>query len=123
MNNYNFDSGSPECATVHTEFVLLWRGERSISVPLRYRRYQCRIDPVSGEPLEASDPELIQMDRADAARIWQETFGEPLPDLPPPRIAQPTPVWLSKKQTALLDRRRGERSREEYIDILLKLAS
>lgn len=112
----------PDCAIVHIDWVELRRGDRSIQAPLRFRRYTCRQDPTTGEPLEAAGPDLLALDRQDAVRIWLETWGEPLPPVPPPaRLAHAEiTTRLGPADLAWIDAQRGERSRDAFLRDLVQ---
>lgn len=70
------------------------------------------------------DFELMEWEEAQAAEVWQERFGEPMPNpkrarTPGERRSVRVPVLLTTAEAERLDELRGERPRGELLRQLL----
>jgi hypothetical protein len=83
---------------------MIRRGERSLEVPKKFYRCVCRTDPDTGEPLEFVDQALWRANQAEAARLWEERFGEPLPEPDKAASKQKTSVKAARSPTLILIR-------------------
>jgi len=83
------------------------------------------VDPDDGSsPYQFSTVDLMQWEEAQAAEVWRDRFGEPMP--PSQRARRPdekrtvrVPVLLTPAEAERLDALRGDRPRGEFLRQLL----
>ena len=116
--------GSPAART--PKLTRFRRGDRIL--PFDGWVWQCPsscADPDDGSAqYQFSTFELMEWEEVQAARAWQERFGEPMPASqrarrPDDRRTVRVPVLLTPAEAERLDELRGERPRGEFLRQLL----
>lgn len=113
----------PDCVvTLHERACMGRRGDRTVTYEgLGWRCSRCA-DPDTGEaPLEFVDAQLMKANELALAAAWRAKFGEELPASGRPGRKTEAPrtervaVLLTPEEMERVDRRRGERSRSEFL--------
>lgn len=103
------------------------RGDRLVSVSTQH--WECQngcAGPDGGVPFQFEDPALLRGNDRAARKAWREYYGEEMPAAlrpgPKPREARShrIQVMLTESERQLLDRRRGDLSRSEYLRRVLR---
>ena len=112
-----------DCSLVlQTRDAMARRGDRTVAYEARVWRCERCPDPDAGEPpLEFLDAQLIAANDAALATAWRARYGEEVPSAGRPgrktlaRRTERVAVLLTSDELAHVDRRRGLRSRSEFL--------
>lgn len=120
-------SGCRKPALLVPKLTRFRRGERVL--PVDGWVWECPsacADPDDGSvPYQFSTFELMEAEEAEARRLWQERFGEPMPvsqrgRRPEEQRTVRVPVLLTPSEAERLDDLRGDRPRGEFLRQLLR---
>lgn len=112
---------APCVATLEEHTVHIRRGDKTIEAPRWYWRCLTCKDPIEDGPYEFVDSALMDRNDAAARDGWVRKFAESLPAARRPGRKPEEPktervtVLLTPSEVKVLDRKRGDRTRSEFI--------
>ena len=119
-------SGCGQPAELSARITRFRRGDRVF--PFEGYVWTCATgcaDPLDGAvPYRFSTPPLMEWEEREAARAWEDRFGEPMPASqrarrPEDQRTVRVPVLLTEAEAERLDALRGDRPRGEFLRGLL----